>query len=265
MPDSESVPETAAGETWKRWVLLGVVAALAVAIFINFRETLTLENLAQREGDLRRYQREHPVLVYGVAFAIYVTVAGLSLPGAAALSLLYGWSFGWVPGVVLVSFASTTGATLAFLLSRFLFRDAVRRRFGDRLANFQHALEQEGAFFLFMLRLIPAVPFFVINAVMGLTPLRTRTFWWVSQVGMLPGTIVYLYAGSSVPSLTSLAEEGINAALSPAQLTRIFIAFTLLGIFPLAVRWTLRIVTRGGRMAPSDRGTFSEDAGREPS
>lgn len=159
------------------------------------------------------------------------------------MSLLFGWYFGLITGVILVSFASTTGATLAFLLSRFLFREAVQRRFGERLADFNRALEREGPFYLFLLRLIPAVPFFVINAVMGLTPLRTRTFWWVSQVGMLPGTIVYLSAGSSVPNLERLAEEGIPGVLTPKQMTQIFIAFALLGIFPLAVRWVVKSVS----------------------
>ena len=116
---------------------------------------------------------DHPVLVYGAAFVVYVVVTGFSLPGAAVLTLVYGWYFGWLRGLVLVSFASTAGATMAFLLSRFLFRDAIQKRFGDRLQNFNQSLEKEGPFFLFTLRLIPAVPFFIINAVMGLTPIRT--------------------------------------------------------------------------------------------
>ena len=119
---------------------------------------------------------------------------------------MYGWYFGLAPAVILVSFASTSGATIAFLLSRYLFRDAIQTRFRDQLAKFNQALQREGAFYLFTLRLIPAVPFFVINVVMGLTPIRTLTFWWVSQVGMLAGTIVYVYAGSTIPSLAHLAD-----------------------------------------------------------
>ena len=133
---------------------------------------------------------------------------------------------------------------MAFLLCRYLFRDSVQRHFGDRLARFNEALKREGPFYLFTLRLIPAVPFFVINAVMGLTPIPARTFWWVSQIGMLAGTIVYIYAGSSVPDLATLAEKGIYAVFTPRQLTQIIVAFGLLGTFPLATRWTLKFLSR---------------------
>lgn len=211
--------------------------------YMQFGDAFTLTNLARQESQLRSFQQQHPLLVYGIAFLVYVAVTGLSLPGATVLTLVYGWYFGVLRGVLLVSFASTTGATLAFLLSRFLFRDAITRRFGDRLDKFNQALEREGPFFLFTLRLIPAVPFFVINAVMGLTPIRTRTFWWVSQLGMLPGTSVYVYAGSSVPDLQRLADQGLSAVFSPSRLTQIVIAFAVLGIFPLAVRWLGKLLS----------------------
>ncbi|MEZ6051815.1 MAG: TVP38/TMEM64 family protein [Planctomycetaceae bacterium] len=165
-------------------------------------------------------------------------MTGLSIPGAVALTLMYGWFFGFWRGVILVSFASTTGATVAFLLARFLLQDVVQAKFGDRLKAFNQALEREGAFYLFTLRLIPLFPFFVINLVMGLTPLRTSTYWWVSQLGMLPGTAVYVYAGSSVPDLATLAERGTSGILTP----NVLIAFALLGLFPLVIRkifqWT---------------------------
>ena len=138
--------------------------------------------------------------------------------------------------MIVVSFASTSGATLAFLLSRYLFGRAVQNRFGARLSGFNEALRREGPFFLFTLRLIPAVPFFAINLVMGLTPIRVRTFWWVSQLGMLAGTTVYVYAGSSVPGLQVLAEQGVQAVLTLGQLTQIMVALALLGVFPLVVR-----------------------------
>lgn len=234
----------------KKLIVLLVVVGIVGAAYVQFGDTLTLANLAQQESQLRAIQAEHPALVYGAAFLVYIIVTGLSLPGATALTLLYGWYFGLFRGVVVVSFASTAGATLAFLLSRFLFRDAIQRRFGDRLENFNRALEREGAFFLFTLRLIPAVPFFVINAVMGLTPIRTRTFWWVSQLGMLAGTSVYVYAGSSVPSLQTLAEQGINAIFTPTQVTQIVIALALLGLFPLAVRWCMKLVVGADQTKP---------------
>ena len=221
-----------------------MVAVITAVAYTRFGDTLTLQNLALQESQLRVFQQEHPVLVYGDAFSIYVVVTGLSLPGAAVLTLVFGWYFGLAQGILLVSFASTTGATLAFLLSRVLFRDSIQKRFGERLTSFNQALEKEGPFFLFTLRLIPAVPFFVINAVMGLTPIRTRTFWWVSQLGMLAGTAVYLYAGSSVPNLQTLADQGVNAVFTPSQLTQIVVAFVLLGVFPLIVRFMMKLITR---------------------
>ena len=222
--------------------LLAIIAlaAGAAVLYANFGHLLTLEYLAGREADLRRIQASQPVLVYGAAFGIYVLVAGLSLPGAAVLTLVYSWYFGFSRALLLVSFASTAGATVAFLLSRFFFSDAIRAKFGQKLKDFDDSLRKDGPFFLFTLRLIPAVPFFVINAVMGLTPVPARTFWWVSQLGMLPGTAVYVYAGSSVPDLQTLADKGVFAVLSADQLFRITIAFVLLGSFPLLVRMLLK-------------------------
>lgn len=222
-------------------LLAFVLAVSLVAIgFLTFGDELTLSKLADRETAFRAYQTAHPILVYLVAFGLYVGITGLSLPGAAAMSLIIAWLFGFGRAVVLVSFGSTTGATIAFLLSRYLLRQSVTERFGERLTHFNDALQREGAFYLFTLRLIPAVPFFVINAVMGLTPISVRTFWWVSQIGMLPGTLVYVYAGASVPNLRTLADEGINAVFSPRQMTQILAAFVLLGVFPLIVRFLIR-------------------------
>lgn len=242
LSDSQTdVESSSEGVSWLRWgVLFGLIVGIGVGYW-QFGDTLSLQQLASHEAQLRQFGDEHPIMIYAVAFAVYVLVTGLSLPGAAALSLLYAWYFGLLRGVVLVSFASTLGATTAFLLSRFLFRDAIEKRFGERLANFNASLRREGPFFLFTLRLIPAVPFFVINAVMGLTPIKTSTFWWVSQIGMLPGTIVYVYAGSRVPSLQTLADKGLAAVFNPSQITQIFIAFALLGVFPFVVRRVLSL------------------------
>lgn len=218
--------------SWKKVVLLLTVGAITAVAWTQYRDALTLDNLAAQEAVLRGYQQSQPVLVYGAAFVLYVVVTGLSLPGATILTIAFGWYFGFWRGVLLVSFSSTAGATLAFLLSRYILRDAVQSRFGERLAGFNAALEREGAFYLFTLRLIPAVPFFVINVVMGLTPLRTWTYWWVSQIGMLAGTAVYVYAGSSVPDLATLAAQGAGGILSP----QLIAAFVLLGVFPIVVR-----------------------------
>ena len=232
VPDSNSeTPKTSVGFGVKLVVFM-VVVGLAVATYYLFGDQLNFEQLAKQESDLREKFQTNPCLVLGLAFLIYISVTGLSLPGATVLSLAFAWFFGFWKALILISVASTTGATIAFLFSRFLFRDAIQSKFGERLAAFNRNLEQEGAFYLFTLRLIPAVPFFVINAVMGLTPMKTSTFWWVSQLGMLPGTIVYVLAGSSVPNLQTFAEQGVKGILS----WQLIIAFALLGLFPLITR-----------------------------
>lgn len=242
------------GIAWKKLGLIVVIGVAAVVGYMQFGDALTLENLAAQETGLRTLQQEYPLLVYGAAFAIYVAVTGLSLPGAIVLTLTCGWFFGLWRGMLLVSFASTTGATVAFLISRYLLREPIQNRFGERLATFNQSLEREGAFYLFMLRLIPAVPFFVINVVMGLTPLPARTFWWVSQLGMLPGTAVYVYAGSNVPDLTTLADKGVGGILSP----QLMVAFVLLGVMPLFLR---KLVTW---LRPAARGTANCDIESTP-
>ena len=223
-----------------RIIVLLLLAATAGIGFWLFGDELTLSKLATREAAFRQYQTNHPVLIYLIAFGVYVAVTGLSLPGATPMTLLMAWLFGFWPALILVSLGSTTGATVAFLLSRYLFRQSIRDRFGERLDKFNAALKREGAFYLFTLRLIPAVPFFVINAVMGLTPVSIRTFWWVSQLGMLPGTAVYVYAGSRVPNLQALADKGINAIFTTSQITQILSAFVLLGLFPLIARGLMK-------------------------
>ncbi|MEK6246977.1 MAG: TVP38/TMEM64 family protein, partial [Planctomycetales bacterium] len=223
--------------------------AILFAIYYFNRDLLSLKSLAQKETELIDFQKAHPVWVFVLAYLIYTVVTGFSLPGAAVMTLLYGWFFqkaydgvtGLAVGFAVVSFASTSGATIAFLISRFLLRDAIQNKFGDRLVTFNEALRREGAFYLFSLRLIPAVPFFVINVVMGLTPIRIRTYWWVSQLGMFPGTIVYVYAGTTLPGPADIVQRGASGFLS----WQLFIAFAVLGLFPLVLK---RIVAkvRGG-------------------
>lgn len=220
-----------------RWVALAGIIGAIISGYFFLGDSLTLESLAEQENRLRAFQFRHPLLVYALAFGIYVAVTGLSLPGAAVMSLAMAWFFRFWPALILVSFASTAGATIAFLSSRYFLRDAIVSKFGSRLESFNENLRREGAFYLFSLRLIVGVPFFVINVVMGLTPIRTRTFWWVSQLGMLPGTAAYVYAGSSVPDFQTLAERGAAGILSP----QLIVAFILLGLVPLAgkksVQW----------------------------
>lgn len=251
---ADSTPPRRSANTLRFVVLLCLILCGFWA-WQTYGDVLNLQYVASREAELRNLQQARPLLVYAVAFLIYVTVTGLSLPGAAVLSLLFAWYFGFLRALVLISFASTIGATVAFLLSRYLFRHAFQRRFGERLQKFNASLQQEGAFYLFTLRLIPAVPFFVINVVMGLTPMRTHTFYWVSQLGMLPGTAAYVYAGSGFPSLQELADSGAQGILSP----RLIAAFVILGLFPLVVRRIMSTINR-----PGPPGGTAEEAGSSP-
>lgn len=233
MPTSD--PRSKIGPfVWRLAALLTIVAVI-VTVLVLFRDELSLKALARYESDWRTYYREYPITALAIAFTAYVVVTGLSLPAATPMSIIYGKLFGFWPALVLVSFASTSGATVAFLLSRYLLGATIQARFGERLASFNAALAREGPFYLFTLRLIPQVPFFVTNVVMGLTPIRTRTFWWVSQLGMLPGTCVFIFAGASAPSLAEIDRLGIRSLLSP----QLIVALTLLGVLPLAIRWTI--------------------------
>jgi uncharacterized membrane protein YdjX (TVP38/TMEM64 family) len=211
-----------------RIALIVAIAALIAAFFVfDLGRFFSIEYFKSQQAAFDGFYRANPLLTAAVFFVIYVAVTGLSLPGAALMTLVAGAIFQLVWGTVIVSFASSIGATLAFLASRFLFRDWVQGRFGDKLRAINEGIAREGAFYLFTLRLVPLFPFFVINLVMGLTPLRTRTFYWVSQLGMLAGTIVYVNAGTQIARIDSL--KGI---LSPGLL----ISFALLGIFPLIAR-----------------------------
>ncbi len=230
------------GKSWPsslaiRLAVLAIIVAGVAGLICAFGGSLTLESLAARESQLRELVRAHPVAALTVAFLLYAAVTGLSIPGATPMSLAYGWLFGFWTAVVLVSFASTAGASIAFLLSRYLIGGWVQNRFGERLAAFNRTMEKEGAFYLFTLRLVPAVPFFVINMVMGLTKIRLRTFWWVSQLGMLPATCTFIWAGASAPSLSDIQEKGTQGLLS----LNIVLALAALGLFPLAAKWLLKL------------------------
>jgi len=221
----------------KKFGLLALLAVVALGGYWLLGDRLSFEYLATQESALREYRQTYPVWAAIVAIAVYVAVAGFSLPGAVVLTLVYGWYFGFWQGLLVVSFGSTGGATLAFLMTRYILQDWVQRKFAKRLESFNEAFDREGAFYLFTLRLIPAVPFFVINAVMGLTRIRVITFWWISQLGMLPGTIAYVYAGSTVPSLQELAEEGVGKVLS----WQLLLAFAILGVLPLVIKRVMAI------------------------
>lgn len=212
----------------KKFFVLLVILALVAAFFIfDLDQLLTLEAIKSRQAEFELLKATSPIMVSLVFFGLYVLVTALSLPGAALMTLVAGALFGLVWGLVLVSFASTIGATLAFLVSRYLLKETVQNRFGDRLAPINKGIEREGAFYLFTLRLVPVFPFFLINILMGLTPIRTITYYWVSQVGMLAGTVVYVNAGTQLARIDSLG--GIISL-------PLLLSFALLGLFPLIAK-----------------------------
>ena len=218
----------------KKPLLLLLVLALVAGFFASgLHRQLDLDTLKAGMAGFAAWREASPVLVAALYFAAYVAVTALSLPGAAVMTLAGGALFGLGWGLLIVSFASTIGATLAFLVSRHLLRDSVHARFGARLRAIDEGIARDGAFYLFSLRLVPAFPFFLINLLMGLTPIRTRTFYWVSQLGMLPGTLVYVNAGTELGAVDSLA-----GVLSPGLVA----SFVLLGLFPLLARWMVERV-----------------------
>ena len=215
-------------------LLLALIAALVAGFFIfDLNQYFSLDALKAQQQALNAQVAANPWLAAGIFFVVYVLVTALSLPGAALMTLVGGALFGLGWGFVLVSFASTLGATLAMLISRFLLQDWVQQRFGKKLDALNRGVEQEGAFYLFALRLVPVFPFFLINLAMGLTKLKASTFWWVSQLGMLPGTLVYVNAGRELGQL-----ESLGGIASPGLLG----AFVLLGLFPLIARKLLDMI-----------------------
>jgi dihydrolipoamide dehydrogenase len=210
-------------------ILLVLFIGLLIFGFFAFDlgQYLSLEFFKSQQAAIDAYYHAYPWWTACIFFVVYVAVTGLSLPGAAIMTLVAGAIFGVLWGTVLVSFASTIGATLAFLASRFVLRDWVQSKFGNSLKTINRGIEKDGGFYLFTLRLVPVFPFFVINLVMGLTPIRTLNYYWVSQVGMLAGTVVYVNAGTQIAGIDSL-----SGILSPGLL----LAFALLGLFPLLAR-----------------------------
>ena len=203
------------------------MVAVFLFIYFDLDEYLTLSYLKESQADLRNLYESNSFLVIAVYMLIYIAVTALSLPGAVIMTMAGGALFGLVVGLIIVSFASTIGATLACAVSRFLLRDWVQTKFGDKLAAVNEGIENEGSFYLFTLRLIPIIPFFVINLVLGLTKMPIVTFFWVSQLGMLAGTAVFVNAGKELGKIDSL--RGI---LSPGLIA----SFVILGLFPLIVK-----------------------------
>jgi pyruvate/2-oxoglutarate dehydrogenase complex dihydrolipoamide dehydrogenase (E3) component/uncharacterized membrane protein YdjX (TVP38/TMEM64 family) len=216
-------------------LVIGLVALVVFFFVFDLQRFLTLEYLKNQQEAFAEFYVNNRLLTIVSYFILYVIVTALSLPGAAVMTLAGGALLGFWTALLTVSFASTIGATLAFLVSRFLLRDWVQGRFGDKLKAINEGIEKEGPFYLFTLRLVPLFPFFVINLVMGLTPMRAITYYWASQIGMLPGTAVYVNAGTQLAQI-----ESASGILSPG----IILSFVLLGIFPLIAKRLVDFVNR---------------------
>ncbi|MBU1139298.1 MAG: TVP38/TMEM64 family protein [Proteobacteria bacterium] len=213
-------------------ILVAILALLLAFWLLDLAQYLNLGYLKESQAAFAVIYSEHRLLVIVGYMLIYITATALSLPGALILTLAGGALFGLVTGIIVISFASSIGATLACGVSRYLLRDWVQSKFGDKLQKINEGMEKEGGFYLFTLRLVPIFPFFVINLVMGLATIRLSTYYWVSQLGMLPATIVYVNAGKELGKIDSL-----SGILSPG----LIISFVLLGLFPITAK---KLLTR---------------------
>ena len=228
-------------------LLIAAAILLAIILFKVFGlgQYLSLDYLKASQERISQLYGAHRLAVIITYMVIYVTVTGLSLPGAVVMTLAGGAMFGFWLGVVIVSFASTIGATLACFAARFLLRDWVQKKFGPKLSTIDKGIAREGAFYLFSLRLVPIFPFFVINLAMGLTNMKLATFYWVSQLGMLPGTMVYVNAGKELGQI-----ESLSGILSPG----LIISFAILGLFPITVKRLLTFYQKKtGRQIPEKK------------
>ena len=220
---------------WIRWFVLALFVALVCAFYMLGLGKHFWDAIRSNLDTFKAQVNDNLVFAAVVFFAVYTIMTGLSFPAASLLTLLAGALFGYALGTGIALFAATIGATLAFLSSRFLFREWVQRRLGNHLAAFNRGVEKDGGFYLFSLRLVPLFPFFLINLGMGLTPIRTWTYFWVSLVGMLPGTLIYINAGVELGQL-----ESPKDILSPG----LIVSFVLLGIAPLAFRKIMQWINR---------------------
>lgn len=213
--------------TQRTMLLVAIITAIAIFFLIGGQQYLSLAALKAQQTSIIQYYQIHPLLTLACYGLIYIAVTALSLPGATILTLAGGAIFGLLWGTIIVSFASTIGASLAFLSARFLLRDTIQNKFGEQLKTINEGIERDGEYYLFTLRLVPLFPFFMINLLMGLTTLKTRTFYGVSQLGMLAGTLVYVNAGTQLGKL-----ESLSGILSPLLVG----SFVLLGLFPLIAK-----------------------------
>ena len=216
-------------------LLVGVLVAVTAFFYFDLHQLLTLNGLKGSMDQFSQWREQSPLLVIGAFFLLYVVVTALSLPGATILTLAAGALFGLIEGLLIASFASTVGATIAFLVSRYLLRDAIKLRFPERLTAIDAGVKKEGSFYLFTLRLVPLFPFFLINLLMGVTAIKAWTFFWVSQLGMLAGTFVFVNAGTQLAQIESLS--GILSF-------NLILSFTLLGVFPFIAKALLNTIKK---------------------
>jgi len=216
-------------------LLIVILLAIIAFFFYDIQQYTTLDYIKAKQQNIIEYYKQNFFFVLVLFIFLYVLVTALSLPVATFLTLVGGALFGFSTGLIIVSFASTIGATLAFLMARFLAQNYVQKNFKNQLSKINKKFKSEGSFYLFALRLVPVVPFFIINVVMGLMTIKTWTFYWVSQLGMLPGTIVYVYAGTQLAQI-----ETFSDITSPSML----IAFALLGLFPLIAKNFIQFIRK---------------------
>jgi uncharacterized membrane protein YdjX (TVP38/TMEM64 family) len=233
----------------KKILILIIIAGFIIAVkAFGLDQYLTLSYLKGSLDTLKALYEDNKFMVLTGYFFIYVLTTSLSLPGASPLGLAGGALFGFWTATIVVSFASTIGATLSCVVSRFLLRDWIQNKFGDRVKKVNEGIEKEGAFYLFTLRLIPLFPFWLINLAMGLTKMSLFTFYWVSQIGMLPGTMVFVNAGKELAKI-----ESVNGIFSPG----LIISFALIGIFPIVVKKLIAWYRSRMRKATGDTGNIS--------
>ena len=218
---------------YKISIFLILISVVIFFFILEIDQSLTLDNIRAQKQLLLNYYDQSKFLVHVIFLLIYIITATFSLPVALALSLIGGALFGFVYALVLVSFGSSIGATFAFLMARFIGHDLVKQRYNTQLSKFYMGFEKEGAFYLFALRMVPLFPFFIINIITALMPIKTWTFYWVSQLGMLPATALYVFAGTQLSEIKSLSD-----IMSP----RIMLTFILIGLFPILIKKLIRLL-----------------------
>lgn len=256
MRDRLASPDEIDSNPWlKTWgfriAILAAVLGLVGFVYYECNEYLSLEYLATQESALRGMQTQHPILVYSVAFLVYMLLLAIGVPLCALLTIICGWLFGFVPAILLASFGSTAAGAINFLGGRYLFKGMVERYLGDTLAKFNHQLEESAAFYLFVTRLIPQIPFVLVNLLMGLSPISFKTFWWVSQAAMLPALLIFVWIGTTLPNLKTISEDGISSILS----WQLMLSLAATGLIPLAIRFGLNQFEKNTPENPQQSGS----------